>query len=83
MSLVHIYAPPAETIALVLHCPTCDRLRRMVCKCYEWHDATKTCAGCGDSWTGGYRDERPFAPGWRRRNREYARRELVKIGVPA
>lgn len=84
MTHVHIYAPPAISVrVLVVDCPTCNRPRRMLSKSYEWHGAALTCAGCGDSWQDGWRTERPFMPGWRRQSIEYARRELAKIGVQA
>ena len=81
---LHINAPrPVETLCLVIDCPTCERQRRAICKVYEWYGASLTCAGCGEEWQGGEMSERPFAPGWRRRGREYARSELAKIGIPA
>jgi hypothetical protein len=49
----------------------------------ERYGTTWTCCGCGDSWQDGERGERPFAPGWRKRSIEHARRELAKIGIQA
>lgn len=81
--MIHIYAPKGEPLAAVNYCPTCERPRRMFGRLYEWYGATITCAGCGEEWQDGERSERPFAPGWRRQNIEYARAELGKIGVKA
>jgi hypothetical protein len=81
---IHIHAPaPVDVRCIVIDCPTCQRQRRAICKFFEWYGADVTCAGCGDAWSDGEMHERPFAPGWRRQGREYARRELGKIGVPA
>ena len=83
MIIVHIYAPKGDHFAQVNTCPTCERPRRMLGWCVEWHGTTWTCAGCGDQWTDGERHERPFAPGWRRRNIEHARAQLAQLGVRA
>lgn len=83
MSVLHVYAPPGEHFAVVNHCPTCERPRRMHGWWAEWHGATLTCAGCGDQWSDGEMHERPFVPGWRRRNIEAARQRLATIGVQA
>ena len=83
MSHVYIYAPPSTAFAAVNDCSTCQRPRRMLGLRYEWHGTTWTCAGCGDEWADGERLERPFCPGWRRKNIEYARAKLATIGVQA
>lgn len=84
MSGVHIsYTRYTETCCVVLHCPTCDRLRRFSAQFQEWYGWTKVCAGCGDMWSDGEMHERPFCPGWRKQNREYARKVLASIGVQA
>ena len=81
--LVHVHNPPTTKFCQVNHCPVCDRPRRMLGVFAEWYGTTWTCAGCGDQWSDGELHERPFEPGWRKHNREYARRELSKIGVQA
>lgn len=83
MTRIHIYSPPSTPYALVTHCPTCERLRRMFGRAYEWHEATVTCAGCGDTWHGAEMQERPFAPGWRPKSIAVARAGLAALGVPA
>lgn len=81
---VHIkWTRYTDTFCRVNHCPTCERDRRMLGQFEEWYGTTWTCAGCGDQWQDGYRMERPFAPGWRRKNIEHARRVLAHIGVTA
>lgn len=81
MTHIHIYAPPSEPGVIVADCPTCERPRRMLEQRYEWYATTFTCCGCGEQWHGDERAERPFAPGWRRDNIEYARGVLAGIGV--
>jgi hypothetical protein len=49
----------------------------------EWYGMTWTCCGCGETWTDGEQHERPFVPGWRKSNIEYARRVLGTIGLQA
>lgn len=84
MSFVHIHAPAAmDERCVVVDCPTCERPRRMFSRYFEWYGASVTCAGCGEEWHDGQRAERPFCPGWRKQNREYAINNLARIGVKA
>ncbi len=83
MSTLHIHAPQGEYFAAVNECPTCDRPRRMLGWFVDWYGTTWTCAGCGDKWQDGEMLERPFSPGWRRKQIEHAREKLAKIGVTA
>ena len=47
------------------HCPTCKR-RTWFYEWYQvWYGWHETCLNCGDSWSDGYRSERPFKPRWR------------------
>lgn len=77
----HLNIPATSKSCQVNHCPTCDRPRRMLVSFAEWYGATLHCSGCGDDWSDGYRGERPFARGWRRKAIEWTRQELLKIGV--
>jgi hypothetical protein len=83
LSTLHIHAPKTTHFCGVNQCPTCDRPRRMLGSFAEWYGTTWTCTGCGDQWQDGERLERPFAPGWRRRSVEHARKLLDAIGVQA
>lgn len=83
MTHVHINRPAVSLFCQLNDCPTCERPRRMLGSYAEWYGTTWTCAGCGDQWSEGERSERPFAPGWRRRSIEHARKQLAAIGVPA
>jgi hypothetical protein len=83
MTLIHINAPKGKPFALTAYCPTCERDRRMFSLYYEWYGALTTCAGCGEQWSDGERLERPFCPGWRRRNAARAIKGLASIGVQA
>jgi hypothetical protein len=81
---IHVHAPqPIEDAAMVIDCPTCERQRRAHCRLFEWYGASVTCAGCGDRWHDGEREERPFAPGWRQASIRRARAALAAMGVPA
>lgn len=56
-----------EILRRIRHCPTCKRRRRFVIVegWSAWYAPTLTCLGCGDSWSEGWRMERPFRRGWR------------------
>lgn len=84
MSILHInWTQYSSIYCAVNYCPTCKRLRRMACKFQEWYGAAVTCAGCGEQWTDGEMLDRPFAPGWRKKNIEQARKQLAGIGINA
>ena len=72
---IHICAPsPIACSRMIKHCPTCDRRRRMVSEMYEIHGMDVMCCGCGERWQDGEMAERPFSPGWRKRNIAQAKR---------
>jgi hypothetical protein len=73
----------SETCCQVSHCPTCERLRRFLCRFQEWYGWTQTCLGCGETWTDGEPHERPFQRGWRQESIRHARKVLATIGVQA
>jgi hypothetical protein len=83
MTYIHINRPKTESFCALNHCPVCERPRRMLGQFAEWYGTTWTCCGCGDEWQDGEMLERPFAPGWRKRNVEHARRKLAEIGLQA
>ena len=84
MTLIHIsFARYSSQFCRIVDCPTCERPRRMLGQYQEWYGTTLTCAGCGDQWSDGERHDRPFAPGWRRKSIERARKVLAEIGVQA
>ncbi len=59
----------------VLRCPSCQCRRRFVqSHAGLYYDDIFTCLGCGDTWSGGERGERPFRRGWRREALTRARR---------
>lgn len=81
---IHIHAPQPDAEWCAIHrCPTCERERRFYCTHTPWYGVDRWCTGCGDMWQDGELSERPFERGWRRRNREYARRKLALLGVQA
>lgn len=64
---IHICAPsPTHTSLLVCHCPTCNDIRQFLVEDFEWYGAKLTCLTCGDAWSDGEREERPFRRGWRK-----------------
>lgn len=72
---LHVYAPrPLETLLRRKDCPTCERPSRMVVLTWEWYGPSVTCMRCGERWEDGEMMERPFAPRWRERSKEAARR---------
>jgi hypothetical protein len=82
--VIHIHAPaPLDERCAVIDCPTCERPRRAHAAYFEWYGATVTCAGCGDTWHDGERQERPFARDWRQASIRAARAKLAVLGVPA
>lgn len=74
-----ICRPSTVTLRAVRVCPCCHERHRQVGSVAVWYDTTWTCLGCGDSYYGdSYYPEgimpRPFARGWRERERAEARR---------
>jgi hypothetical protein len=68
--VISVRAWPVRVEARALRrwdCPTCAKSRFAVGWFYEWHGWTITCLRCGDSWGDGYRLERPFMRGWRKK----------------
>ena len=69
MTAVHICrAKTIYRVTRIVHCPTCERRRKMLYEYAEWYGATETCLTCGEQWGDGERLPRPFAPGWRKDN---------------
>lgn len=50
----------------ILKCPVENRRRRMVVNYGGYWGSTVYCCGCGDSWSEGELNPRPFRPGWRK-----------------
>jgi hypothetical protein len=66
MSDVIICGGAVAACRRVLQCPSCQRRRRFVqSHAGLYYDDILTCLGCGDTWCGGERGERPFRRGWR------------------
>lgn len=82
-AVVHVYAPATFWVRTIEYCPLCRRRRRFVSMHQLWYETTSTCCGCGDSWTGGYRDTRPFRRGWRDDASREARRRWATAGTRA
>jgi hypothetical protein len=80
MSTVHIcarFVPKAESVQRKIHyCPTCKSTRAMCVSIYEWYGAFVTCLNCGEQWSDGEQLDRPFEPGWRKKNIASALRTL-------
>jgi hypothetical protein len=82
MAAIHLkFTRYSETRVGVVWCPTCERLRRMLCRFEVWYGWSVTCCGCGEQWEDGEQSERPFMRGWRRKNIEEARAILAGVGV--
>ena len=55
-------------------CPTCGRRVYGVESRYEWYGPFLTCLRCGEQYHEDGRADRPFARGWRERNKRNARK---------
>src|SRR5687768_6003201 len=71
---VIVCAPTTVTYRAVRRCPACREVRRQVGPFAVWYDTIWTCLGCGDSYSHEGILERPFARGWREREKARARR---------
>ena len=56
----------------------CQCRRRMLTEFEMWYGWTATCLTCGDSWQDGEMLERPFAPAWRKKRVEKAKKMLAQ-----
>lgn len=75
MNNLHILAPAPITRKLLrLKCTTCEKKTWFTCWHYEWYGSSKTCLRCGENFADNQRCERPFAPGWRKRSIQDAKR---------
>lgn len=74
MTRLHIYRPRSWSRRRILRCPVDERLTECVVTVFVWHDPIVRCARCGESWSGGYMAERPFARGWRKEAQSKARK---------
>jgi len=83
MSLLHIHAPQPDAFGIRRsHCPTCERRTFMLWRHTPWYGTDHTCLRCGEQWQDGERSERPFAPRWRERSKEAARRLYRRLKTP-
>lgn len=73
---VHICAPPLLELRVIrATCwGRCQRRRYLLVESYEWYGPTVTCLRCGDQWSDGEMLPRPFAPRWREKSVERAKR---------
>lgn len=79
-----ICSPPQGVVRRkVMDCPVCERRTRHV---IVWQGAyyaeILTCCRCGDSWSEGWRMERPFARGWRKAAVACAREDWASAMTP-
>jgi predicted amidophosphoribosyltransferase len=77
MSSVHICAPsPTKTAKEIDLCPTCGKNTEFCVQYYEWYDPQEICLECGEEFAGVEMIARPFARGWREKNKERAKKIL-------
>ena len=69
-----ICRPTTVTLRAVRVCPCCRERHRQVGSVAVWYDTIWTCLGCGDSYHVEGVMPRPFARGWRERERAEAAR---------
>jgi hypothetical protein len=66
---VHLNRPSTMNVRLIRACPTCKQRRRFAgFDSPPWYGVTLTCCACGDTWSDGERQERPFMRGWRKKS---------------
>jgi hypothetical protein len=69
-----ICRPATIDVRLIRDCPTCQQRRRFAgFDSPPWYGVILTCCACGDTWSDGERQERPFARGWREKSAAKAR----------
>lgn len=78
MNRVHIHRPKSWTRRRILRCPVDERMTECVVTVFVWYDPIVECARCGESWSGGEMQERPFRRGWRKRQQAEVRAKWVK-----
>ena len=79
---VHIHTPQPDDWGISrFTCPTCERRRFMLWRHVPWYGVDMTCLRCGEQWSDGERLERPFAPRWRQRNVEAARKLYRRLAA--
>ena len=62
-------------------CPSCTFRATTVGFFAEWYGWHVICLHCGEEWQDGEWGERPFAPGWRQRNIEAAKKRWQQQGT--
>jgi hypothetical protein len=72
---VHVCGGTRWVERRILFCPTCCTRRRVaVAHTSVWYSPIFSCCACGDSWGDGEILPRPFAPGWRVKAAQKARK---------
>lgn len=72
---IHIHAPlPCRKECRREKCPVCEKRSVILSWFTDWYGWSSTCLRCGDRWEDGELLPRPFAPRWRERNKEEARK---------
>jgi len=66
---IHINVPIVHLWDLKkMRCPTCQKDRYIWGWFQEWYGWTQTCLRCGERFSDGERETRPFERGWRKRS---------------
>jgi hypothetical protein len=79
---LHICAPsPVATRLARVACDFCGCDRYHVGFLFEWYGWHLICLRCGEESSGGEYLERPFAPGWRGKNKARARKLWRSMGA--
>lgn len=64
--VLHVNAPASFPGRRHLNCVTCRTVTRFAVREYGWYAPLLTCCNCGDSWSDGWRHQRPFRRDWRK-----------------
>ena len=62
-------------------CSTCKKAVLKLCQYFEWYGPSVVCLECGERWEDGERLPRPFAPKWREKSIERARKRMAALGL--
>ena len=65
---IHIYRVPSASYKQDSHCPTCGSMQPFCVTLLGGYcgGVNLTCTTCGESWSDGERNDRPFERFWRR-----------------
>lgn len=79
MSIYIKWTRYSQTRLLRGECPTCERRTFFACFFEDYYGWREVCLRCGDSWSDGEMQERPFMPAWRKKSIESTKRTYRQV----